>query len=231
MSSKADILIITPHPDDAEICAGGTIATWTAMGKQVVLIACTSGEKGSSDPAMTAKRLAKIREQEQKAAARVLGVRESVFLRYPDQELEDTPKLRKQIVRLIRQYRPEILVTCDPYRRYFTHRDHRIIGQVCLDAVFPYARDHLAYPDLIDEGLAPHKVGQVLCWHPEEVNHRVDITAMFDLKLKALNCHESQLSGFGIPDLGGWLKEMGKKMAESEPFDIAEAFHRVDFPG
>jgi LmbE family N-acetylglucosaminyl deacetylase len=200
------------------------------MGKQVVLIACTSGGKGSSDPEMTAERLAEIREQEQKAAARVLGIKETVFLRYADQELEDTPELRKQIVRLIRQYRPDILVTCDPYRRYITHRDHRITGQVCLDAVFPYARDHLAYPDLIDEGFAPHKVREVLCWYPEKGNHLVDITATFDQKLKALNCHESQLSGFGIPEIGGWLKEMGKKMAEEEPFDMAEAFHRVELP-
>ena len=230
MNSKADILIITPHPDDAEICAGGTIAVWTAKGKQVVLIACTSGEKGSSDPAMTAERLAGIREQEQKAAATVLGIRETVFLRYPDQELEDTPELRKQIVRLIRRYRPEILATCDPYRRYLTHRDHRITGQVCLDAVFPYARDHLAYPELIEEGLHPHKVREIFCWYPEEANHRIDITAMFDLKLKALNCHQSQISGFGIHDPEEWLKAMGKQMAEGEPFDIAEAFHRVDLP-
>ncbi len=230
MKNKADILVISPHPDDAELCAGGTVAGWTAQGKKVVIIVCTRGEKGTSDPILTPARLAQIREQEQRASSKVLGVQETVFLNHPDQGLEDTGDFRKEIVCLIRTYRPEILMTCDPYRRYIEHRDHRIVGQVCLDAVFPYARDHLAYPDLINNGLLPHKVKELFFWLPEGSNYQSDITDTFELKLSALRCHKSQIKEFGISDLESWLKERGKNMAEGECFDLAEAFHRVETP-
>ena len=230
MKNNSDILVISPHPDDAEICAGGTVAGWTAQGKKVVIIVCSSGEKGTSDPTLTTARLAQIREQEQRASAEVLGIQETVFLNHPDQGLEDTKDFRKEIVCLIRTYRPEILMTCDPYRRYIEHRDHRIVGQVCLDAVFPYARDHLAYPDLINDGLLPHKVKELYFWLPEGINYRSDITNTFEVKLSALQCHKSQVKGFGISDLEGWLKETAKKIARGENFDLAEAFHRVETP-
>jgi LmbE family N-acetylglucosaminyl deacetylase len=152
---EADVLVISPHPDDAEYGVAGTVARWTREGKQVVYIICTNGDKGTSDADMKPQDLVEIRKKEQLAAADVLGVSEVIFLGLPDQGLEETPKFRKQIVRLIRQYRPQIVVTADPYRRYIWHRDHRIAGQVVLDAVFPYARDHLAYPDLLEEGLLP----------------------------------------------------------------------------
>ena len=118
MKNNSDILVISPHPDDAEICAGGTVAGWTAQGKKVIIIVCTRGEKGTSDPALNSNQLAKIRELEQKASSRVLGVKKTVFLNYPDQGLEETTDFRKEIVCLIRTYRPKILLTCDPYRRY-----------------------------------------------------------------------------------------------------------------
>ena len=144
MTTPTDILVITPHPDDAEFGVAGTVARWTAAGKQVVYVVCTNGNKGTSDISLKPEQLVQIRMQEQRNAANVLGVQEIIFLAYPDQGLEDTPEFRKQIVRLIRQYRPHTIVTADPYRRYIWHRDHRIAGQVVLDAVFPYARDHLA---------------------------------------------------------------------------------------
>jgi LmbE family N-acetylglucosaminyl deacetylase len=227
---NADILVVSPHPDDAEICAGGTLAAWAAQGKCVVLAACTSGEKGTSNPDLSPEQLAEIREREQRASAEVLGLREVVFMRFPDQGLEDTPAFRKEIVRLIRMYRPRVLVTCDPYRRYITHRDHRIVGLVCLDAVFPYARDHLAYPDFLDEGLLPHKVKEMFFWFSDDVNYRSDISATFATKLKAIKCHESQIREFGIPDLAAWLTDMGKEMSAGESFDLAEAFHRIEAP-
>ena len=136
-----DVLVISPHPDDAEFGAGGTIAKWTREGKRVVYVVCTSGEKGTDDINIKPEELAKIREKEQLEAAKLLGVSEVIFLRYPDQGLEETPEFRKIIVTLIRKYRPKIVVTSDPYRRYIWHRDHRIVGRVVLDAVFPYARD------------------------------------------------------------------------------------------
>ena len=157
----AQVMVVTPHPDDAEFGVAGTIVRWVKEGKDVVYIVCTNGDKGAKDVNIKPENLVKTREKEQRAAAESLGVREVIFLRRPDQSLEDTPEFRKEIVRLIRMYRPETVVTADPYRRYLWHRDHRITGQVVLDAVFPYARDHLAYPELLDEGLQSHKVSEV----------------------------------------------------------------------
>jgi LmbE family N-acetylglucosaminyl deacetylase len=158
MSASADILVIAPHPDDIEFGAVGTIARMIQEGKSVVYALCTSGDKGTSDRSIAPEQLAALREAEQQAAAQAVGVREVVFLRYPDQGLEDSAVFRKDIVRLIRRFRPETVMTCDPYHRYVYHRDHRIAGQAVLDAVFPFARDYHAYADLIQEGLEPHKV-------------------------------------------------------------------------
>ena len=228
MTRTVDVMVVTAHPDDAEFGVAGTVARWTKEGKQVVYVVCTDGDKGTSDRSIKPEQLAEIRKKEQEAAAGVLGVREVIFLGYPDQELEDTPEFRKQIVRLIRMYRPSIVVTSDPYRRYLWHRDHRIAGQVTLDAVFPYARDHLAYPDLLEEGLEPHNVKEILFWAAEDINYRSDITDTFDLKIAALRCHESQVVGFPNPNPEQRLKQRCREMAEGEDFELAEGFHRVE---
>jgi LmbE family N-acetylglucosaminyl deacetylase len=228
VTEPADVLVVTPHPDDAEFGVAGTVAKWTQEGKQVVYVVCTNGNKGTSNPDVKPHELAKIRQNEQRAAAEVLGVREVVFLENQDQGLEDTPEFRKQIVRMIRRYRPETVVTADPYRRYIWHRDHRITGQVTIDAVFPYARDHLAYPDLLEEGLQPHKVKQMLFWASENINYFSDVTATFDLKLAALQCHESQVKTMKVSDLEDWLRKRCKDLAEGQDFELAEAFHREE---
>ena len=231
MTDKADVLVLSAHPDDAEFGAAGTVARWTDEGQKVVYIICTNGDKGTSDRSLAPKELSKIRRKEQEDAADVLGVRKVVFLDHPDQGLEDTPELRKQIVRLIRTYRPRILVTSDPYRRYLWHRDHRIIGQVAMDAVFPFARDHLAYPDMLDEGLEPHKVAEILFWGADDINYRSDITATFERKIDALRCHTSQIREFKASDPVKWLKDLCREMAQDETFELAEGFHRVELPG
>jgi len=228
MAKQAEIMVITPHPDDAEFGVSGTVARWVSEGRDVIYVVCTNGDKGTSDPNMKSDELARIREQEQRAAAKLLGVRDVIFLGYPDQTLEDTPEFRKEIVRLIRVYRPEIVVTADPYRRYLWHRDHRITGQVVLDAVFPYARDFLAYPDLLEEGLQPHKVKEVLLWASEDPNYRSDITDTFDIKIAALRCHKSQIEDNLPPDWEDRLRQWFRSMAEGEDFELAEAFHRAE---
>ena len=228
VKQPAQVMVVTPHPDDAEFGVAGSVALWTRQGREVVYIVCTNGDKGTSDRNMAPEALAQTREQEQLAAARVLGVREVIFLRYPDQTLEDTPEFRKEIVRLIRMYQPEIVVTADPYRRYLWHRDHRIAGRVTLDAIFPYARDHLAYPDLLEQGLEPHKVKEVLLWGSEDPNYRSDITASFDIKLAALRCHRSQVGHNPVAEMEKWLQKRAKDMAEGESYELAEAFHRIE---
>ena len=224
----AHALVFTPHPDDAEFGVAGTVARWTKQGMDVVYAVCTNGDKGSSDPNMTPERLTEIREQEQMKAADVLGVREVVFLRYLDQGLEDTPEFREDLVRLIRKYRPDIVVTSNPYRKYIWHRDHRICGRAVLDAVFPYARDRLSYPDLIDEGLEPHKVKEVWLWGSEDANYRSDITETFDLKVAALCCHVSQVGSMPREDLEKRMSERYRGFAEGEDYELAEAFYKVE---
>jgi len=228
MTKQAQAMVVAPHPDDAEIGAGGTVARWTREGKDVIYVVCTNGDKGTDDVSMKSEQLAKIREQEQRAAAKLLGVREVIFLHHPDQTLEDTPEFRKELVRLIRMYKPETVVTVDPYRRYIFHRDHRITGRVTLDAVFPYARDVHSYPDLLKQGLHPHKVKEVLLWGSEEPNHRSDITDTLDIKIDALRCHKSQV-GDDLPrDWEERMRQRHKTLAEGEDYELAEAFHRVE---
>jgi len=230
VTQKADVLVLSAHPDDAEFGAAGTVARWTDEGQKIVYVICTNGDKGTSDRTLAPDQLLKIRKKEQQAAAEVLGVQEVVFLDFPDQGLEDTPALRKQIVRLIRTYQPGVLVTSDPYRQYLWHRDHRIIGQVAMDAVFPYARDHLAYPDMLAKGLEPHKVAEILFWGAEDINYRSDITDTFDRKIDALRCHKSQMREFKSSDPVDWLKDRCREMAQGEAFELAEGFHRVELP-
>jgi LmbE family N-acetylglucosaminyl deacetylase len=227
VNRQTDMMVVTPHPDDAEFGVAGTVARLAREGKKIIYVVCTNGDKGTSDRNMKPEELARIREEEQLAAARLLGVSEVIFLRYPDQGLEDTHEFRRDLVRVIRKYQPEIVVTADPYRRYLWHRDHRIASQVTMDAVFPYARDHLSYPELLQEGLEPHKVKEMWFWGANEANYRSDITDTFDIKLAALGCHKSQVGDIP-PEMKERLREWAEEMAEGENFKLAEAFHRIE---
>ena len=230
-SPSADVLVLSAHPDDAEFGAAGSVIRWVDKGLRVVYAIVTDGDKGSSDRSLSPEKLAAVRRQEQAQAAESVGVSEMVHMGYPDQGLEETPGLRKDVVRLLRIYRPRKLVTSDPYRRYLWHRDHRIIGQVAMDAVFPYARDHMAYPDLLEQGLEPHKVADILFWGADEINHIVDITDTFDRKIEALYKHASQMREFKSSDPAEWLMERCREMAKDTDFELGEGFHRVVLPG
>jgi LmbE family N-acetylglucosaminyl deacetylase len=227
MIDNVYLMVIAPHPDDPEFAIGGTVARLAREGKKVVYVVCTNGDKGTSDRSLTPEKLVKIRQKEQKAAAKVLGVSEVVFLGFPDQGLEDNHEFRKALVRVIRQYKPVVVATADPYRRYMWHRDHRITGQVAADAVFPYARDHLSYPDLLEEGLEPHKAREMWFWAADEPNLRMDVTDTFATKLVALRCHESQV-GDVPPEMEARLREWAKLNAAGESFELGEAFYRIE---
>ena len=231
MQAPVDVLVITAHPDDAEYGCAGSVVRWIREGRSVAYVLCTSGEKGTSDRNVRAEELARLREAEQQAAADLLGVRDVVFLRYPDQGLEDTPAFRKHLVQVIRTFRPDTVVTTDPYRRYLWHRDHRIVGQVVLDAAFPFARDHGAYPDLLADGYEPHKVKELLFFGAEDINHYSDISDTIDRKLAALKCHASQMRELKADDLDAWLRQRYKHLAAKSGYELAEAFHRVVMPG
>jgi LmbE family N-acetylglucosaminyl deacetylase len=224
------VLVVTPHPDDAEIGCAGVVARWVREGAEVVYLLCTNGDKGSSDPEMTSERLAAIREREQLDAARVLGVKEVVMLHHPDGELEDTREFRKEIVREIRRSRPDIVLCPDPFRRsYYLHRDHRITGQVTLDAIFPYARDHLHFPELLREGLRPHRVAMALMWGSDEPDTFIDIADTLELKIKALLCHRSQVEGHPNWSTGEFVRELARRQGARGGLLYGEAFRKIVF--
>lgn len=199
-SAPQRVMGIFAHPDDPEFFCGGTFAKWAAEGRYVIFVLATSGDKGSGDLSITSEQLIEIREAEERAAAAKLGVQEVIFLRYPDGELQPTLDLRRQLTRLIRLKRPDIVVTNDPTARwygtdYLNHPDHRAIGDAALDAVFPSARDHLTFPELYrDEGLQPHKVHQVYLCDTLTPTVKVDVTDYLETKIAALREHVSQIA-------------------------------------
>ena len=220
-------MLVIPHPDDAEGGVGGTVAKWVAEGTEVVFVLCTNGDKGTSDPEMTTEKLGAIREKEQAAAAECLGVKEVIYLRYGDGELDDTAKFRGELVRAIRKHRPDVVFCTDPFRQtFYLHRDHRISGQVTLDAVFPYARDFLHYNEHIQEGLETHKVGDILMWGTEHPDTFIDITDTIDNKINALKKHASQVAGSGR-DVDHFVKENAQRQGQMANMPYAEGFRRI----
>jgi LmbE family N-acetylglucosaminyl deacetylase len=221
-------MFVFAHPDDIEFGVAGTAAKWARAGSRVIYVVITDGNVGSHEEGMTAEKLAMIRRAEQTAAAEVAGA-ECVFLGYHDGFLQPTLELRKDLVRLIRRYRPEAFVCTDPSNyfpaeNYINHPDHRAAGQAALDAVFPAAEMTLLYPDLAAEGLVGHKVDYVFVTFGERANYYVDISDTIDLKIEALNKHASQLGDWNPGDmLRQWAAESGKKVG----FDYAEAFYRI----
>ena len=231
MSDKIErVMVVTAHPDDSEFGAGGTVAKLAKQGCEVTYVIVTNGNKGSSDRTMSPERLAKIREEEQRNAARALGVERVEFLGYPDCELEDTRDLRRDITRQIRRWRPDLLITQNPHRTYnlyASHRDHRITAGAVLDCVYPLARDHLAFPELLPE-VEPHKVREIHLMQWENPQLVVDISDTMDLKLKALACHASQLGNF--PAVEKRVRERSAELGKPKGYVYAEAFDRIVMP-
>lgn len=231
MSDKIErVMVVTAHPDDSEFGAGGTVAKLAKQGCEVTYVIVTNGNKGSSDRTMTPERLAKIRAEEQRSAARTLGVERVEFLGYADGELEDTRDLRRDITRQIRRWRPDLLITQNPHRTYnlyASHRDHRITAGVVLDCVYPLARDHMSFPELLPEA-EPHKVREIHVMQWENPHLVVDISDTMDLKLKALACHASQLGDF--PSVEKRVRERGAELGKPKGYAYAETFDRILMP-
>jgi LmbE family N-acetylglucosaminyl deacetylase len=171
-----------------------------AAGCEVTYVLCTKGGAGTADRSLTPEVLERQRAAEQRAAADFMGVKHVVMLGYPDGGLEDTREFRGDIVRALRTYRPHTVFAHDPYRtKGFQHRDHRMVGIATTDAVYPFARDHLHFPEHIAEGLEPHKVRELWYWGMDEPEVIVDVTSGIDKQVAALIRHESQVPGFNVP--------------------------------
>jgi LmbE family N-acetylglucosaminyl deacetylase len=190
-------LVIAAHPDDADFGAGGTATLWSQQGWDFYYLVCTNGSKGSDDGSITRDQLISMRRAEQRAAAKVLGVREVHFLDFEDGELTSNRELLREVVRSIRTLRPSAVFTHDPEAvivndSFVNHSDHRATGLTAVDAVYPAARDRLNFPEQIAEGLETHKVGQIYIWGSERANFEVDITDVVERKIEALLAHKSQ---------------------------------------
>ncbi|MDQ3693865.1 MAG: PIG-L family deacetylase [Chloroflexota bacterium] len=222
------VAVFTPHPDDAEIICGGTMARWAAEGHEITLVLLTGGNNGSDDPEMTHDRLAATREQEQLAASAILGVKETIFLRYPDSTLVADMNLRRHLVRVVREIKPHVVITMDPSRfwenpGYINHPDHRATGEATLAAVYPAARNRLTFLELADEGVAPWVVEEVYISSSANADLAVDITDYIDVKIAALNAHASQISEWEVDK---FMREWGRYTASQFPKsgEYAEGF-------
>lgn len=218
-------MLVVAHPDDSEFSSAGTVARLTDAGKRVIVIQVTSGDRGSPDRNAIPAQVAATREAELQEAARRLGIEEVVFLRCPDGELLPDLSLREKIVRMIRTWKPDVIITHDPFRPYALHPDHRAVGLATTDAVYPTARDPLYFPEHLREGLEPHKAAEIWYFGPEVPDKVVDITSTFDRKIDALKAHVSQVGDFeGLEER---LRERSQELAEGHDFELAEAFKVV----
>ena len=230
-------MIIMAHPDDIEFSCAGTVARWVKAGAEVVYVMCTSGEVGIAEPGMTKEKATKIREAEQIAAAEVVGVKDVVFLREPDGMLENTLTLRKRLVREIRRYKPEVVITGDPTivwatSTYINHPDHRAAAGAALDAVFPAAGQPNLFEELANEGLTAHKTRKVYVNVWEKSDTYVNITETMDLKIAALKKHKSQMGDWDPePMVREWAGEIakGKEMEYAEGFRVITLISDDDF--
>jgi len=220
------ILVIVAHPDDIEFGMGGTVARWTLEGADVSYCMVTDGSAGSNDPNVDLSKLAQTRREEQMAAAAVVGVEDVHFLGYKDGVLEHTLELRRELTRLIRKLKPDRVVTMDPTLiffdegNYINHPDHRAAAEAAIYATFPSAETRPIFPELLAEGLEPHKVSELWLVFSEKPNTHVDITATIDRKIESLACHVSQVGGQDLSFVRKWDADAGKRAG----YEYAESF-------
>jgi LmbE family N-acetylglucosaminyl deacetylase len=220
---------IHAHPDDQEFSIGGTLAKWAKAGCEIISVVITSGDSGSNDPSKGADykpELARLRETEQLAANEVLGITQTVFLRHPDGELEPTMELRRELTRLIRKYKPDVVLAGNPEAwfygsEYVNHPDHRAAARAACEAVFPSAGSRLMFADLLAEGLEPHEVKRLYVHGVDNPDTWVDISETIDIKVEALGKHASQINP---AEVGKWMRDWAQEDAKDKDFEYAEAY-------
>jgi LmbE family N-acetylglucosaminyl deacetylase len=220
---------IHAHPDDQDFTVAGTLAKWAKAGCEIITIIITDGSAGSNDPERAADykpALASIREAEQRAANAILGIQETLFMRQADGELEPTVALRREVTKLIRRYKPEVIVTGDPQavfygNGYINHPDHRAASQLALYAAFPSAGSRLLFADLLDEGYEPHNVKRVYIHGSEKPDTWVDISDTLHTKITALKQHVSQVD---THDVDEWMRKWAEEEGKEKGLRYAEAY-------
>lgn len=230
------VLIVMAHPDDGEFGCAGTVARWAAEGRDIYYCLVTDGQVGDAgDTEITSERLAEVRRAEAQAAADALGVRHPViFLHYMDSRLEPTLEVRRDIARVIRQVKPDVVICQDPTVRwsgqgYINHPDHRAAGEATLAAIMPVASTRLAFPELAAEGLAPHNVREVYITGTQNADRWVETGAYLDQKIAALRCHKSQLRDWDPAEgMRTWARESGNTARKhGHDMEYAEGFKYI----
>jgi len=228
-----NVLGVFAHPDDPEFGAGGSMAKLAKDGAKVTYVIVTDGSQGGEDPKQKDSELVAIREKEQKAAARVLGVKKVEFLGYKDGHLAPDLKLRHDIVRMIRKYKPELVITHIPGRVLDgpmggSHPDHLAVGEATMAAVYPDSRNPRAFRSLLKEGFQPHEVKEV--WLPfwTSGDYLVDISSTLDKKIAALHKHKSQVAKPGQEwDFEKYMRKRHREMGKRGGYKYAESFKRI----
>ncbi|MBI1294679.1 PIG-L family deacetylase [bacterium] len=226
------VMVIAAHPDDMEFGCAGTIAKMAEQGKEITLLLLTSGDKGSHDHTLRPDKLADRRENEQRAANKVLGVKDVIFLRHPDGQLEYSMFLRRQLAEIIRRHKPHIVFAIDPWRLYQLAPDHRVAGEAALDALWA-AREWNIFPEQLTNGEEPWRVKEAYLFWTDHTDHYEDITSTIDKRIEALACHVSQV-GEDRAKLDERLRERTRKVAEeggeaTVGFTYAEGFKKLTF--
>ncbi len=221
------VMVMAAHPDDPEFGCAGTVVKWAQAGKKITYVLLTSGDKGSPDPELPPGRLAALREEEQRAAAAELGVAEVLFLRYPDGLLENNLELRRHLTNILRQQRPHILLTIDPWRHYQLHPDHRAAGQAALDAVYA-AREWRIFPEQLVGEVQPWRVREVYLFWTGEPDHWEDISCCLEARLAALARHASQV-GLNMDQLAERIRKAASEAGAKAGCQYAEGFKRFEF--
>lgn len=230
-------MAIVAHPDDIEFSCAGTLARWAQGGARISYVVCTSGEVGIAEQGMTKSRAAEIREDEQREAARIAGATEVIFLREPDGMLQPTLELRKRLVREIRRFKPEVILTGDPTvvwagSEYINHPDHRAAAISALDATFPAAGQPNLFEELAEEGLKAYKPRKVYATSWGEADTFVNISETIDIKIKALLAHTSQMKEWDPSQMvRDWAAERakGKEMVYAEGFRVVTLVNDEDW--
>jgi LmbE family N-acetylglucosaminyl deacetylase len=225
----ASAMAIMAHPDDIEFSCAGTLARWAQAGARISYVLCTSGDVGIAAPGMTRARAAEIREAESRQAAEIAGASEVIFLREPDGLLQPTLDLRKKLVREIRRFRPEVVISGDPgvilaSADYINHPDHRAAAIAALDAVFPAAGQPNLFEELAEEGLRAFKPRKVYVNVWEHGEQFVDISTTIETKIAALKAHVSQMNGW---DPSEHVRQAAAEMAKGKEMEYAEGYRVV----
>ena len=227
-------MVVVAHADDAEFGCSGTVAKLCSEGWEIVYVLCTDGSKGSSDREITQKELASIRRREQLEAGKVLGLKDVAFLDYEDSMLQPTLELRRDIAREIRRHRPDVGICTYPMRNLdggwgVGHPGPLAAGEATLSAVFPAARDHMTFPELLDAGFEPHKVAEAWVMGHPEPDLWMDVTDHMETSLEALLQHESQVNGESKERVEGMMREGRRNRAVGKGMQYAESFRRITF--